>query len=478
MSTLGVGLLTAGFLVCGVSVLVMVGLVRTPTEAVWAAGLAIFTGWTVTALALTLITIAGPTPNLLGAAVIWVLAAAGATIRWRLAPGDRVAWVPLRERTRQGRLLGWAGATLLSGCMALLLVRSWEPTGVLHADAWGQWLPKAKILYTAGLDTGPGGFTSQFNADYPPLQPTSEALSFHALGGADALDLPRVHWVIDACFLLGVAWLLAPRVRPAILWPSLAMLAVAPRFGWLVGSLLADEPAAMLIALAGLTAILWLLEGDRRYVPLVLLFLTTATLTKNEGMMLGLVIVVALALTPAGRREWRLLALLAAGVLAARGIWKIWLVAHDVPRNLFYDLGDLLHPGYLLGRADRLDYGLTQLLTQLATPSRWLLIVPAAFLVGAITIRRRPTLGIFVCAVVVLDALGFSIIYWVSTVDLHFYVDNTVDRLPAFIAVLSGVLLPLLLQENLPLPRADPAVTVPSSAAPCSTPRRTTSRRA
>ena len=128
-------------------------------------------------------------------------------------------------------------------------------TGVLHADVWNQWLAKAKSLYFfGGLDTGTGGFTSQFNPDYPPLDPTTEALVFAAQGGVDVLELARVHWALAAAFLLGVAWLLAPRVRPAILWPSLAMLALAPKFGALVGSSLADEPLALLLGLAGLTA--------------------------------------------------------------------------------------------------------------------------------------------------------------------------------------------------------------------------------
>ena len=465
MSTLGTVLLPAGFLVCGESILLATGLVRRPVEALWAAGMAIFTGWAATALALTLMTIGGSRPTLIAAGAVWALAVVGAGIKLRWVQVEHVPRLPLRECGRRGRGLAWAGGLILSAYLVILLVRSWEPTGVLHADTWGQWLPKAKILYAAGLDTGPGGYTSQFNPDYPPLQPTSEALSFHALGGTDALDLPRVHWVVDASFLLAVAWLLRPRVRPAILWPSLAMLALAPRFGWLVGSLLADEPAAMLIALAGLTALLWLLEGDRRYVPLVMLFLAAATLTKNEGLMLALVIILALACTRAGRNEWRLLALLGAGILGTRAIWKAWLVAHDVPRNLFYDLGDLLHPGYLLGRVHRFDYGLTQLLEQLATPSRWLVIVPVAFLLAVFTIRRLPTLGIFVCAVVVLDLLGFATIYWVSVVDLHFYVDNTVDRLPAFIAILCGTVLPLLLQEHLPLPGPRPMPTAANHSA-------------
>ena len=59
--------------------------------------------------------------------------------------------------------------------------------------------------------------------------------------------------------------------------------------------------------------------------------------------------------------------------------------------------------------------------------------------------RRAPDVALFVGVVVVLDVLGFATVYWLSGVDLHFYVDNTVDRLPAFIAVFCGVVFPFLL---------------------------------
>ena len=462
MSTFGVILLLVGFLVCGQAILSALGFVHNRADAARAAGMAVFAGSAATSLALTLLAMVGVSPSLLAAAVVWLLAALGAFLATRWRP---VLWPvrrPLREASRLGRLVAAAGIVTLSTYLTLLFVRSWEPTGVFHPDMWRQWIPKAKILYFLGLDTGIGGLTSQYNPDYPLLQPISDALSFHALGSADPLDLPRVHWIVDASFLFATAWLLAPRVRPAILWPSLAMLAVMPRFGWLVGSLIADELTTMLIALAGVTALVWILDRDRRYVPLIMLFFAAATLTKPEGPLLSLIIIAALALTSDGRREWKLLGLLGVGVIGTRAIWQLWLGVHDVPRNPFYNPADFLDPGLMWRKGHRFEYGLTQLLDQLATPSRWLLIVPAALVLGLLLVRRLPTLGIFVWAVVVLDLLMFASVYWVGTVDLHFYVDNTVDRVPAFIVVLCGAVFPLLLHECLwppnvtdPLPDGD-----------------------
>jgi hypothetical protein len=78
-------------------------------------------------------------------------------------------------------------------------------------------------------------------------------------------------------------------------------------------------------------------------------------------------------------------------------------------------------------------------------PSQWLLLVPATLVLSLLAARQAPTLSLFAVTVVVLDVFGFAAVYWLSEVDLHFYVDNTVDRLPAYIAVFCGSLLPLLL---------------------------------
>ena len=348
-------------------------------------------------------------------------------------------------------MLAFAGAGVLTVYLSALLVRSWNPTGVLHPDAWDQWFAKAKVLYFfGGLDTGVGGFTSQYNPDYPPLVPTSEALVFDAIGGAQTLELARFHWALAASYLLAVAWILAPRVRPAILWPSLALLALAPRFGSLVGSSLADEPLSMLVGLASLTGIVWLLDDALRWALLSGLFLAAGTATKNEGLMLGLVIVFALAVTRQGRHRLGVIVGLAGGVVTVYGVWRIWLNRHSVPQNPFYDLADIFDLAYLLSRVDRLQYALGELVGQLVIPSRWLLIVPATVVLALLAARRAPALSVFVLTVILLDLIGFAAVYWISEVDLHFYVDNTVDRLPAVFVVFCGSLFPLLLSVTDP----------------------------
>jgi hypothetical protein len=446
VSVFGPLFLLVGFFAAGAFLLLGVGWVRDAAEVVRAAGIATFLGWAATATVLSFGVIAGVAPTLVTAVGVWVvlgIVGVGAS-RYR-AEAERPA---LRETHDRGRLLAAAGAAVLVVYLLALLVRSWEPTGVLHADVWNQWLPKAKMVYFfGGLDTGVGGLMSLQNPDYPPLDATSEALAFHAIGAADPLDLARLHWALDASFLFGVAWLLSPRVRPAILWPSIAMFALLPGFGSLLGSSLADEPLAMLVGMSGLTALLWLLEDDWRYAGVCGLLLAAATLTKNEGLMLSLIVVVALASTAEGRRRWRALVVLLAIPIVVYGIWKLWLMRQSIPPNPFYDLSDLLRPGYMLSRVDRLDYGLTQLVEALLTPSRWLFLVPCTLVLALVLARRMPGVSIFVCTVIVLVVLGFATVYWISAVDLHFYVDNTVARLPAFVVFFCGAVFPLLLAE-------------------------------
>ena len=444
--------LIAGLAAAGGAVLVATGLITTPRGALLATGAAIALGWTLTTLALSTGLVIGVAPTLWSSAVVWVAVVLVAIVTVRRSPRG-APWPPRRSEGRPaGRAIAVTSAVVLVAYLGALLVRAWQPTGVLHVDVWNQWLPKAQILYFfGGLDTGEGGFTSQMNPDYPPLHATSEALMFHALGNADPLGLARLHWVVAASFVLAVAWILAPRVRPAILWPSLLFLALSPRFGSLVCSSLAEEPLALFVGLAGLTGLVWLQDDDDRFALLCGLCLAAATATKNEGLLLSLAIVAALAVGGWSRRRLRVPALLLGGVLSVAAVWRVWVWTHDVPRNPFYDFGDFLQPGFLLGRTDRLGYALGQLLQEVATPSRWLLVVPAVLVLSALAARRAPHVAVYVVGVIALDVLGFAAIYWVSRVDLHEYVDNTVDRLPAFVAVFCGCVLPVLLDVTAPM---------------------------
>jgi hypothetical protein len=444
-AAVGLTALNAGYLGVGLAFLLGLGLVRTGREALRLAGLALVAGWALTGIGSTLALIAGLELAIRDTVVMWAAIAGAALLVARRGSGTGLD--PARsEHGRIGRLVALGAAGLLGGYLALLGWRSAEPSGLLHADVWNFWLPKAKtIFYFGGLDTGVGGFTSQTSPDYPPLLPALEATTFRFVGRADALALPLAHWVVVVAFVAALAGLLAARVRPAILWPSLAMLAFMPMLGRLIGSSLGDEPLAFSFALAGTCGALWLVGRDPWPAVLCGLFLAAAALTKNEGLMLGLILVAILVLAARGRRL-RALALVLAPLVSFLA-WKAWLWRHGVPGNYAYDFGDLLRPGYLAGRAERLEYGAGELLEELFSTSKWLLVVPASLVLAAILVRVRPALTTLAVGTTVLAFLGYAAIYWISSVDLHFYVDNNVERVVAPTVLFLAALFPLMLDE-------------------------------
>jgi hypothetical protein len=448
---LGLVVLDLAFVCVGQALLAGLGLVRSPRESIRFAGLALVSGWAVTGVGLSLALALGAPFRWYIAVALWafVLAVACAAATRR----PPVPWPSRRDYSSAGRLVGTAAASLLVLYVIALLVRSAKFDGGFHPDVWNFWLPKAKIIYFFhGLAGGQGGFTSQVSPDYPPLDPILDALSFDAMGHADVLLLPAQHVVVAAAFLSGVAALLAHRVRPSILFPGLAALALMPGWGQLAGSCLADESLSIILGTAGVLGALWLLQPQPWLLVLCGLFLVAAALDKNEGLMLGVALVVAL--TAASRRIAAGATVLAAMLLAVL-VWRIWLHVHHVAPNSAYHLSNALHPVYLLQHASRLSYGGRQLLMHLSSPSQWLALPPLALAAALAAGRPAKRLVTLLFVTVALGVLGFASIYWTSSLDIHYYVDNSVSRLVSTLAVLGALIFPLVLAEAAPA-RPDP----------------------
>ena len=132
----------------------------------------------------------------------------------------------------------------------------------------------------------------------------------------------------------------------------LALLALAPRFGSLVGSSLADEPLALLIGLAGLTGLVWLLDDDPRYAVLSRPLSRGRDRDQERRLDARARDRRRAGCWRAGRRHVRGIVGLAGGIVVVYGVWRIWLNRHSVPQNPFYDLERHLRPG-LPARAAR-----------------------------------------------------------------------------------------------------------------------------
>lgn len=443
---LGLLALNAGYAAAGLSVLVGLGLVRRLRDGFLLFGLAVITGWALTGIGVSLALMAGLHATIATVAVLWaVVAGMGAIAAIRVPRSPRS---PIGERSLAGRVVALAFGAVAAAYLAIDLAAIHALRGAFEPDATSFWLPKALSIFGAGgLDTTPGGFTSFTHPGYPPLLPGTEAITLHFLGSSDPLTLGTQHWIIGVAFFWALGGLLSSRVRPAVLTPCLALLAFAPAFRGLIGTSLGDEALLLQFGVAAVAAAIWLVERDLRLLALASVFLTAGVLTKNEGLLLVVAVLVALAVA-AGRRQFGWIVLAAVCPIGARLLWGAWLTANHVPPETDYRLGDLLRPGYLGEHSGRLWTGLDGLAAALLGP-RWLLVVPFALAACVAAVVYRPRLVAFVVVAGTGVFLGYAAIYWISPLDIHFYIDSSARRIVSAVGVLCAGALPLLLMEGL-----------------------------
>jgi hypothetical protein len=452
---LGLAALDALYLAAGLGLLVGFGHVRSLRTGLRLAGLAFVVGWAVAGIAAVLMLVAGlslaPWQLALACTLIAAAGAGAALVVPRVA---EPAPVPA------GR--AWPLALLAAAVVVLYVEelgrRAFTTGATYHQDAWGFWLPKAKVIALfGGLDTGPGGVTSFSHADYPVLVPALDAAAFRFMGGLHASLLPVQEWLLAAGFLAALAGLLARRVPPAVLWPCLALVALAPAFGRWIGIALADTPLALLFALAGVAVAVWLRDAHPGHVALAATLLAAAAMTKVEGRSLGLVLAATATLASLRelRQRWPGLVVLAAVPVLAVLPWSRWLDAHHVPLTPDYRLGDAFHAHYLLDRTDRLETAIRALPDYLVGGDGWLLVLPLALAAAALLVRRAPGLAVLLGVTPILVLAGLVLVYWISVVPVEHYVTTSAERAVLSPLLFAASLLPLALAKLLEQPDLD-----------------------
>ena len=309
-------------------------------------------------------------------------------------------------------------------------------------DAWAFWVPKGQVIHAYG-GLQEDLFAALPNV-HPLLVPALEATAFSFMGSADRVTLALFWWGLFVGFVWAVGGLLAPRVRPLLLWPVVLALVVSPTLLTRALHPKADVPLDWFLAVGSLLLVLWVLERRPATLAGAAVLLSAATVTKREGVAFALCAVVAatVATWPRRRAVWPSLALLAGCVALASVPWRIWFMSRgfpsDAPGAPFLETLDRAWPAIRLALGVVLD------------PDVWLpiSIVGLVAVVLAVLAGRR-ALPAFVLTYVVLALLVASWGIWAFP-EIPFTREdafNPIVRVSGAVVLVLGALTPLLLEQ-------------------------------
>jgi hypothetical protein len=447
---LGLVAIDAVFLVVGYALLYALGLARLRRGDVRLIGVSYLAGWALLGSVLSLALMAGIGSGVATVLVISAALAAGCVLAGRRTARTTPETTPtLERRTRHpvAVLAAGLGAAILVIDAVAAIVASVKSVWTTDIDVLTAWLPRAGIIYYFHqLD--PSSWGSFLCPWYPPLVPTMYAGTFDFVGGFHPSVLPLQQVTLGIAFLLAVLGLLDRFVPRWVSLPSLALLVTAPWFWWRLHSLLPDQTLAYLLVAAGLTSVLWLHERRGAWLGLAVVFLTAASLTKVEGVVFGSVLVAVVLV--AGFILHRRAALPAIVLLlgpAAIVPWHLWLSRHQQPTSTpDYNAPHVLSASFLADRIDRLTYALHAMLHAALGPG---LLTPTIIWlsIGVLlaVCHRIPVISAAVGAWLALTFLSLGAIYWIGSIEVHWYVYTSASRVGASIIIGAATMTPLLL---------------------------------
>ena len=255
----GLVVLHALFAVVGASVLWALRGRREPPSLIPLVGLAHLVGVASLGVVWTLLLVLGA-PFGVGFVLLTSLAVAGVA----LAAGRRRVPRVAGPSPGVGGRLAVAAVATGAGVLAVAaylasLFRVARVEGVFSFDGWAFWVTRGKaVYYFDGLDEQV--FATVPHPSYPPVIPILDAAAFHAMGAVDVQTLHVHYWLLAVGFVAAVAGLLAGRVPPWILWPSLVLALVLPRVRSSTLAAQADLPLDYLVVAAAILVARWLVD--------------------------------------------------------------------------------------------------------------------------------------------------------------------------------------------------------------------------
>ena len=404
MSLLGVIALNVLFLLAGSAILWAVRGWATWREYLALAGIAYVCGLSAVGViaTLTLIWGLGLSPGVI-LLVVGGITVAGALVGWRMGrplPVRTETWMPSSLAD-----LVPIGLAVLTAVLLASFFREARIQPLTSWDAWGFWMPKAKAIYFfGGLD--PQYFEHLWGPSYPLFVPALAAMNFHFMGSADTTTLGVQWWLLAVAFVWTGAGLLR-RIAPAVpTWVFLALFVVIPELDRHLIERKADWPLDIFFALSACALLAWILTGENWHLAVYGLTLSAMLLTKREGQLLAVCLVVA-GIAAAGfrsRRSWLGIASIAVLAYLPAIPWRIWWTSRHLQSDT--PAGGLLHATFANIRQAPAAFHLVARL--LFEYHLWLAATPVALVGAALCLWQ----GDRRIAVFFLVAFGLGFVGW------------------------------------------------------------------
>jgi hypothetical protein len=341
-------------------------------------------------------------------------------------------------------LLVTAVGIALVGLLLEALFRAARLQSLQAYDGWAFWVPKAKaIFFFGGLDEQV--FTTVPGPTYPPLVPILDAAAFHAMGGADTVTFHLQFWFLLVGAMAAIAGCLHRHVSAWLLWPSLVLVLVLPRFGERLLTPQADVLVDVLFVVGALLLALWLRDAATWRLVTAAVLLAGAALTKREGVLFAVAAFAVTLLAATARRGPGRTALVvaAAASLAAAVPWRLWYRSRGIGGEAPPDAG-------LGGSLDRVTDSLRLSLDVLFDTALWSVVPVVALiaLAGAAVWGDRRLAAYLGGLLAIVFAGGAWVTY--SYADVPITADealNPIVRYTGAIVLLAAVSTPLLLES-------------------------------
>ncbi len=460
----GLFLLNALFLATGFAVLWALRGFSDLVDIAEHAGIALLLGLGgIGSLATVVLCLGGGLPTVTVIALALVVVAA-ALVGQRLGGArlNRAAWksalpsLGMFRATHALALVFAATATTLFG----FFVRVGRIDPLTSYDGWSFWVPKAKAIYFfGGLDEHL--FRTLPGSTYPLFVPTLQAMDFRFMGSTDEANLALQYLFVFGAFLLAIA-AIARRFAPAwAVWLFLATATAVPEIEHRVTSAQADWVLDLFFGVSALCLIAWVRIREPWLLAAYAVTITAVLVTKREGQLLAVVLVVAglLVLRHEIRATWPIFIGVSAATWIPNLVWFQWWHSRGLScANCVANYtGDTSKPGIgsLFSHLSRLWPSIKFVGGLALNRDMWLVPLPAAVIAGIAAIalvrgdRRIVEFGL---AAIFLTTAGFIYLMW-STPGLPFDTRQSITPLPraiGSIVTLGIVLGPLLVAALLP----------------------------